>query len=681
MRGSDLRRSVIRLRILGGLLLLAYLALAARATQLSVFDPRGAERGRAQTVTVLRVAPARGLITDRNGDELAVTIQAPSIYAVPRGIEDPARLAATLAPLVELPEAKLRERLSRQGAFVFLRRWVREDQAQAIEELGHGAVGVVREPRRAYPMGERAGRLLGFANIDGEGIRSVEQGWDDWLRGTPQQIAVERDALGRLLAAPGHDLRSSAGGDVALSIDGVLQADAEEALGEVVRATGAKGGVVVVLDPKRGDLLAVAEWPPFDPGDFRGVPYRETRAQAFLDAFEPGSSLKPIVVAAALEKGVLSKNDRIDCEQGRYRVPGKTLSDIKPHGLLDPSGILRVSSNIGAVKIGYLLGRSAHEAALRRFGFGARSGSGFPDESRGLLRSSDRWQPVDHATISFGQGISVTPVQLASALGVLANDGLRQPPRLVVARREPEDRWKSVPTARPERVVKARVARELRAMLGDVVSGERGTGRLAALEDIEVGGKTGTAQKLDPATGAYTHDAYRTWFVGMAPLADPEIVTVVMLDEPRGKFQSGGSTAAPLFGQVAARALTRRGIATRALGELPALARIDLPAPEPPAYQPAVVATKPAPAAAPPPPPPIRPRREIPEAFRLGKRVLLPDLTDLTDVQVRRWARQLDLPVQIRGRGFAVGQEPPAGTVVAGRPVLVHFESGPGEGG
>jgi cell division protein FtsI (penicillin-binding protein 3) len=679
MRSADLRGVSLRARVSGVLLLLCLLGLAGRAAQLSVFDRRGAERGAAQTGTVLRLAPARGSVLDRRGAELAVTVPAPSVYAIPREVRDLRRSAEALGRALGLPAARVRASLERKAPFVFVKRWLGPAQAAAVSKLELAGVGLVEEPRRAYPQGALAGQLVGFSNIDGEGARGVEQMEDAWLRGRAQRVAVERDARGRLLAFADYDPASSAGGDVALTLDSALQAEAEATLAEVVKATGAKGGLVIVLDPARGDLLALAERPGFDPNAFRSTPYSATRSRAFLDAADPGSTAKPFVVAAALERGVLGRHELIDCEKGSFRVPGKTVRDLHPHERLDASGILRVSSNVGAAKIAFRLGPRHHHALLRAFGFGRPSGSRFPDESAGLLRPWQEWRPVDHATIAFGQGMAATPVQLANAFAVLASGGEWRAPRLVAARREPDGRWQRQPASAARRVLSREVAKSVLGMLETVV-GPDGTGRRAGLRGIRVAGKTGTAQKLDP-DGSYSLERYQAWFVGAAPADAPRFVIAAMVDEPRGYVHTGGATAAPLFAKVAAAALARDGIVTEPELPLPEWAHADwvppwksaAPAPAKPKGVAKVAKVRAAPVAAVPKPSPL------PPVARLHGSVLLPDFSGLTPEQVRAQLAGLGITLQVSGSGRAIAQEPAPGTIVkGGGPVRIRFGAGAG---
>jgi len=710
MSRSARRREWIRLRLAGGVLLALFPLLAARAVQLTVIEQRGVQMGSAQTGTVLTLAPARGGIFDRNGAELAVALPAPSVYAVPHEVADAAAAAQVLAPLLGRDAARLESRLSQDSPFVFLARWAGEERARAVRQLALPGVGVVQEPGRSYPLGALAGRLLGFANVDGVGVRGIEQAEDAWLRGAAQRVALERDARGRLLADAGVDPRSAAGGDVALTLDATLQADVERALEETLRETGARGGLALVMDPRSGDLLALAEAPAVNPGDFRRTPYGETRSPAFLDAFEPGSVLKPLVVAAALERGVLGERELVDCEQGAWEIPGKRLQDMKPNGLLDAAGILRVSSNVGVAKIALRLSPAEHNAALRAFGLGRATGSGFPDESAGLLRAAASWQPLDQATIAFGQGVNVTALQLAAAGGVFANGGVLRTPRLLSARRRPDGdgSWRAEPAGPTRRVLRPEVANAVLHMLESVVS-EAGTGLRASLRGVRVAGKTGTAQKFDRQLGRYANTRLLGWFLGIAPVEAPRMVGVVMLDEPRGRKRGGSATAAPLFARVAEAALAREGLIAAPRFGLPDLARADAP--------PAQIARRdtggstakarganransarkttvarnsakdrgaktrnarvhaasrksqnaqPAQRAA-------RgtdvadangaDRAPVPVVARLGDRVLLPDLRGLTREQVQRLARGESLAVDLQGRGRVVAQHPAPGTI------------------
>ncbi len=674
MRSADVRTSARRVAIARAALLGMFAVLAARAAHLSVFDERGAQRGDDQTERMMTLLPDRGSIVDRNGTSLALTVEAPSVYAVGREVRDPATAARTLGAILGADRRELTNTFRRRKGFSFVRRWITPEQSEKIAAAKLAGVGLVTEPRRIYPYRELAARVVGFANIDGNGARGIEQQENAWLRGTTRRLRVERDGSGRFLLQDSKTTWGTAGGDVALTLDATLQADAERALAAAVERTGARGGLVIAMDPHTGELLSAAELPGFDPNRFRRTPYAATRSSAFLDAMEPGSSMKAFLVAGALDRGAISRSDVIDTEGGRMRVPGKTITDKRDFGPLDPAGVLRLSSNIGAVKIGYALGPRAHFEMLRAFGFGISTRSLFPDESSGLLRGWREWKPVDHATISFGQGISVTPVQLASAASAIANGGLLVRPRLIAARRAPNGAWQPTRSEVVHRVISEETAKALRSMLETVVTNE-GTARAAALPGVRVAGKTGTAQKWDAASGTYSQTRFRAWFIGMAPADDPRIVIVSELDEPKYPLHTGGASAAPLFAQVAPGQLAHRGIFLRRSDTQ--IARAKSPTPELPPVSsagPALPARAPsadvrAPRTEPKPAPPT----VAVSAFR--DRVLLPDFSGLSKSEVSQVTAKNGLRAELHGDGLAVRQEPPPGSVVASgnEIVRIHF--------
>jgi cell division protein FtsI (penicillin-binding protein 3) len=506
---------------------------------------------------------------------LAITTEAVSIYALPRLMEDRASTAATLAEVLDTDVQWLTQRLEDHDGFTYLSRWVEPALAERVRELDLRGIGIDREARRTYPAGKLAAPVLGFANIDGRGVRGVEQIEDSWLTGQPRRVRVERDARGRALALRSTDPREVLGGEIMLTLDAAMQGAAEAALQDAVLDYEAEGGMVITIDPKNGDVLALAEAPGFDPNRFRDLDYADTRSRAFADVAEAGSTMKAFLVASALDTDVVDANSEFDTGEGWMRVRGKTIRDAKPHGLIRTADVLRVSSNVGAVQIAQLMGREAQYQGLLRFGFGRSTRSGFPMESSGLVRDWSHWKPVDQATVSFGQGLSVTGIQLASAVAALANDGERMRPRLVKARRRGEGRWKTTPIESAGHAVSPAAARQTIDMMRTVVSPD-GTGRKAGLAEVSVAGKTGTAQKLDPESKTYSQDRYIAWFIGVVPANDPELAIVVAIDEPMGRLHSGGGVAAPVFARVAAAQLARRGIITepapiKASPALPAL--------------------------------------------------------------------------------------------------------------
>lgn len=665
MRSPALQAATRRASRLRAVLVLAFAVLALRAAHLTL-DPDGERRAEGQLSTSFALPPARGLIVDRRGAELAITIHAPSVYVMPRELADRSATLRALAQALDLSSQAIARKLDDRERFTYVARWVSEEQRERVEALALPGVGIVREPRRAYPAEELAATLIGFANIDGIGARGIEQQENEWLSGTRHVVPVERDARGRLFTRNILRPRDSAGGDVALTIDATLQAEAEAALREVVERTAAKGGTIVTMDPATGDILSLAEAPSFDPNRFWTISFPQTRSRSLLDASEPGSTLKVFLVAAALDAGVIEADELIHTGRG-VRVPGKTIRDRRDFGPLTIGDILRVSSNVGAVHIAQMLGREEHFQALSRFGFGRRTGTGFPHESAGLLRPWRQWTPLDHATIAFGQGISVTPLQLASATAALANGGELMQPRLVAARRTATGTWNPTPIVRVGRAVRADTAATLLAMMEKVVAPD-GTGRRAALRDLAVAGKTGTAQKLDVEKGTYARDRFTAWFIGAVPAEDPKLVIVVAVDEPKGVLHGGGSVAAPLFAEVAAAQLAHFGISTAPARLRPApmtrVAAAAREAPEPRAKAKKASTDKPE-------------AVESVVVARASGIVLMPDFVGETVSGARRIARSaaLDLEIPSHALGRAVSQDPPPGTVLDGstQPVRIRF--------
>ena len=419
MRAATLAGPSRRIRLVCVLFLSAFLLLAVRAAHLTVLDSRGKGLGKRQITKMLRLPAPRGLILDRSGVELAVTIQAPSVFVVPDALDDRAETARQIAGILGLPARRLVSDLEQRETFAFIQRWTTEESAERIQQLDLPGVGILKEHRRAYPAGSLAGQLLGFANIDEQGVRGIEQQEDDILRGRERTVALERTPGGRHLVVDPSLPLETAGGDVRLTLDAKMQAAAEEALAALVERTGSKGGSVVTLDPRTGEILSLAEHPPMNPNEFRRLDFQDTRSRAFLDALEPGSTLKSFVIAGALDANLLQPDEMIDTSPGWLHVPGKTIRDHVNYGLISVPEVLEVSSNVAVVTIGQRIEPRDHYELLQRFGFGQRTGSGFPQESAGLLRNYPGWKPVDRATLAFGQGLSVTAVQLASATAAL----------------------------------------------------------------------------------------------------------------------------------------------------------------------------------------------------------------------------------------------------------------------
>lgn len=646
--------------------MIAFVLLALRASHLTLIDPRGADRGEQQRITTLELPPERGLILDRNDAELAVTVQAPTIFAVPVAVENVPETARAVAQALGADPTRVETALRRGKSFSYVARWVTPQQAEAVRSLRRRGIDVMYEPRRVYPNRELGAHMIGFANIDGVGIRGIEEQENGLLRGRRRRFQVERDARNNLLPIEAPGRLATTGGDVRLTLDATLQADAERALDEAIAATGSKAGTAVSLDPRSGEILALAERPGFDPNRFRELHFPDTRSRAFLDAFEPGSTFKSFTIAAALEAGAVTLHDRFDCENGRFAVPGKLIRDSHPHGVLSVAEVLWVSSNICATKIGYRTGAPTLHATLRRFGFGRPTGSGFPNESAGLLRSWKNWRPVDHANVSFGQGVNVTPVQLAAATAAIANGGVWVTPHLVAARRAPGETFRPAPDGELRRVIRPETARRVLETLEGVVGTAMGTGKKARISGLRVAGKTGTAQKLDPVTKRYAEHRFVAWFTGIAPVDDPRLVVVVALDEPKGILHTGGQVAAPLFQRIASVQLARLGITGTREATLQQLATAPPPVASPPA--PAETSVEESIAAA---------EQTLVVLVEDG-RVLVPDLRGRSEVEVREALASAGIPLETEGAGQAVAQEPEAGTIAPQKSLRVRVRFAPG---
>ena len=530
-------------------LLVAFGAIVARAGYVQIVraDELSARHARV-SVRDERLPPLRGDIVDRDGRVLAVSRWRPGLRADTRamGDVDRAALARTLSRSLAIDEAVLRHRLSATGPHVLAARGLSETQLAAAEALAHPAVRIERERLRVYPSWELEGRALaasyiGISGVAGKGLSGIELAFEERLHGRSEVAHSFRNGTRKKWIEQRAPQGARRGATVRLALDAELQHAAERAIASQVDRCGAIAGTIVVINPHDGDLLAVAEYPSFDPNYFWLENQARLHTRAFEAVFEPGSSVKPLVVALGLDAGVVRLDDEFDTKDGAKRVIGQMVRDTSPHGVLDLAGIIRVSSNIGAAEIGARLGPERLVEGLRRLGLGQRTGAGFPSEAIGHLADLVPRQQHELTRLAFGHGLSASAVQLAVAESALANGGWRITPRLVLA-------IDGVPVPRAPRVraLSEWVADSVRDMMRGVV--EAGTGRAAALEHYTVAGKTGTAEKF--VEGAYARDRVVASFVGMVPASDPRLVVVVAIDEPKGSH-SGGAVAAPVFREFA----------------------------------------------------------------------------------------------------------------------------------
>ncbi len=490
----------------------------------------------------------RGVITDRNGELLAVSTPVESVWADPRLFKPDAKQLSQVAKALGTNSGDLEKLLLRHSgkSFVYLSRSLSRDKALRIVEqaegLGLDGIGLRREYRRYYPAGEVFAHIVGFAGRDDNGLEGVELLYEDHLRGIPGRKWVIRDAKRRMIEDVENIESPKEGSDLALSLDRRLQFLSYRALKTGVTKHNAKGGSAVLLDIKTGEVLAMVSQPSYNPNGARNKIGSKVKNRAVTDVYEPGSTMKPFTVAAALDAGVINADTTIDTGTGPMRVGRSRVRDHHPLGVIDLSTLLRKSSNIGAAKVALSIPREQFWDYLSDLGFGAIAGVGFPGEAMGRLRDPETWADIDHATLSFGYSISMSTLQLARAYAVLGGDGLRRPVSLL--------KTDAAPTGEP--VFDKEVARSVISMLETVVSAE-GTARKAAVPGYRVAGKTGTVKKLGP--DGYKGKNYRALFAGVAPASDPRLVLVVMVDEPRGKTYYGGSVAAPIFSEIMTQAL------------------------------------------------------------------------------------------------------------------------------
>jgi cell division protein FtsI (penicillin-binding protein 3) len=567
-----------RIPLVAGGLVVVLVVMALRVAQLTIVDhDRLAELADRQRRETVRLLGLRGAILDRNGEVLAETMSTPSIYASPRKYPVPGEVRSALVQVLGVSPRTLDRRLDSKKGFVWLKRRATRDQARAVARLGLLGVGSIEEGRRLYPQKVVGAHVVGTAGDDLRGLEGIELRYDRWMRWPETVLRVERDGLGRPLLLAGleaaglgeegatlafEDEPLAAGATLTLTIDSGLQAIVERELAQGVQAAKADAGTVIMLDPKTGAVLALANYPTYDPNLPGEARPGSRRNRAVTDSFEPGSTFKTFVAAAALEEGALKPSDSVFCENGSYRIGGWTIHDHHPYGRLTVPEIIQYSSNIGASKIGERLGRDLFASYLQAFGFGRRTAIDLPGEVSGIVRPAKKWALIDLATGSFGQGLSVTPIQLATAYAAIANGGRVNQPHLLTRAidrtgRVLLDRDEPGAVAPARQVVSAETAGEVAGMLERVVELQGGTGSKARIPGVRVAGKTGTAQKVDPQTRRYSRERLAS-FVGFAPADDPALVLLVMIDNPRGQTY-GGLVAAPVFREVMSRALDRLG--------------------------------------------------------------------------------------------------------------------------
>lgn len=551
--------------------LFLWVVLALRLIDLQVLNRMGladkAERQRTLNETI----PARpGDIVDRHGRLLATTIRAESLFINPQAVENPWEFARTIADAAGVDADTLFVRLSksRDKQFLWVKRRISDEAAERVKSLNlpKGVHGFREEYLRQYPQGQLAVHILGFRDIDGRGQGGIEQSFDSVLRGTDGTRVLIRDARGKVLdvqesvaEAPRH------GRTVVLTLDAVIQLYAERELDRIMEAWQPLHAGAIVMDPHSGEVLAMASRPTFDPNDPADVPPDAWKNFNIASVYEPGSTFKPFIVACALKEGLIEREEILDCENGAYRMGKRLLHDHHPYGMLSVSDVLVKSSNIGMAKIGERLTNPKLFEAVKAFGFGERTGVELPGEVAGLVRPLKSWDEYSTGSIPMGQELAVTPLQLITAHAALANGGNLMRPHFVLRHTDPiASEGQSAPPVRSRAqfvssVIESDIAHWLvQGPMADVV--KHGTGKRAQLEDYIVFGKTGTAQKLDPETGTYAKDRDVCSFLCGAPAANPRLLVLIVVDEPRGENLGGGTVAAPHAAELLKQSLMHLGI-------------------------------------------------------------------------------------------------------------------------
>ena len=540
-----------RIFLLSGFFLIWSVLLISRFVHLQIFQyadlSAKAERQQSRS---FEISPQRGTIYDRRGRELAVSVNVDSVYAIASEIWDKKQAADKLAQALGLKQQTLLAKLKGTRGFLWLKRKIDYAEAAKVKALALRGVYFEKESKRFYPNRELAAHVLGYVGMDDEGLSGLEFAYQRKIGGLPGKVLLRSDARQRSFSSV--EKSPEPGEDLVLTIDQTLQYIAEQELAGQVKQSNALGGTVIVMEPHSGEILAMASYPAFNPNYYAKYSPEHWRNRAILSIYEPGSTFKIFTAATALEEHLTQPDDLIDCMNGSIVVGKHRIRDHKPYGVLPVREVVAFSSNVGAVQLGFRIGKERFEKYIRSFGFGAPTSVDLPGEAKGLLRPSSQWPTVTLANIAMGQGIGVTPMQLVTAVSSIANGGYRLKPRIVLkSRSSAVEKVSFEPEADRSRILSSRTTSDLTEMLTGVV--KRGTAKGSQLEGFSAAGKTGTAQKIDP-NGRYSHSRFIASFVGFAPAERPALAMVVTIDEPRGHYY-GGEVAAPVFRNIAEQAL------------------------------------------------------------------------------------------------------------------------------
>lgn len=540
--------------IVAGVALLWATAVFGRLGYLQLYRHRDyLLRAQRQQQRIIEISPKRGAIFDRNMHALAMSIKVDSAFAIPNEIIDKPLAAQLLSGVLGVPADVVEARLDSSLNFVWIERKLTAEKSEAITSLNLKGVYTQAENKRFYPKADLASHVVGFVDVDEKGLGGVEYALDSQVRGKSEKIVMMADAHQKWF--DGAEARRDRGADVVLTLDEKIQYIAERELAAAIARTHALNGTVIVMNPNNGELLAVANWPTFDPNATTGIPAEARMNRAVTASYEPGSTFKLITLAAAFDQGLTNPDEVIDCENGATYVAGHKIHDHKRFGLMTVSNILAQSSDVGAIKIAERLGASKFYDYIRAFGFGAVTGVDLPGEGRGQLHPLANWSPISIGAVSMGQEVGVTPIQLITAVSAIANGGTLYKPHIVAEVRKGETvlaREGLLAAGEPRRVIQPETAATLRGLMEGVIL--NGTGKLARLDGWTAAGKTGSAQKIDPNTGRYSPTQLIASFTGFAPINNPAVAILVSLDSPVG-LHEGGMVAAPVFKRIAEQVL------------------------------------------------------------------------------------------------------------------------------
>jgi cell division protein FtsI (penicillin-binding protein 3) len=653
------------------------LLIGARLVQLQINQhDQLAARARNQQLSSIETAATRGQVLDRQGRELARSLDTASFYADPSEIENVPDTARRIATALGQDRSELEKKIGdakdSNKKFIWIARRIDITRANKLDAMELAGVYSRKEPKRYYPNDTLAAHVLGFVGTDEIGLGGVEQYYNEKIRGEGGRVYLEHGRDQRPFDS--YEVQPHPGQTIVLTIDQVIQYRTEQALSAAVERAHAKSGTAIVMDPHTGEILALANAPTFDPNKPAADSAEVKRNGALQTIYEPGSTFKMVAYSAAIEKGLVKPEDKIDCQMGQITVAGRLIHDHKPFGLLTIADALAQSSNVGAIKLGLLVGNESMYDYMKRLGFGSRTGIDLAGESPGMLAKLSRWQPSSIGSLAIGQEVAVTPLQMAAAYSVLANGGNWIKPHLVRELRNPDGavtfqaKIESRPALKPETTA------ALRTMMEGVTL--HGTARKAQVEGYTAAGKTGTAQKIDPKTHTYSATKFIGSFVGFAPVSNPAVVIVVVIDEPMGAYH-GGDVAAPVFREIAEQVLPELSVTPDAeVKQQPQpIAQTSKPSPQQIEEQKAEAAQREATL-----PKVVAARsfsgqtREVVFTVATQHRAVMPDLRGQSVRDAARMCARLGLRLEARGEGFATEQKPAAGAEVdAGQTVKVDF--------